>query len=372
MASAQERERRYAALRAAMAQAGLEALIVCARGDEFQRGRLQYVSDLFMWAGRGYLVLPLVHPPILFQSRSIAWAEAAGWVQDNRSAVEPPRAIAEALADLGLGRARLGLVGLADVIAVGDLQLLEQGLPAAHLEDATMLFDAVRAIKSAEEIDYLRETSEVLKRAYTAMEAVLRPGISERQVIAEGHRVARLLGCLDGIAHLGRTTGLRMIRPPNESIVAREDVVTFDLEFAGPHGYWLELSRQYSFGPPPEAAKRLHAVQAEVYERCVEQMKPGVASRDILATADAAYRRHGYSAAGPVGYHAHGIGLDSLEPPWVPGIDMTLEAGMVISLHPHIAPHDAGLPSISIEDNILMMPAGGERLTDPVNRWIEL
>lgn len=372
MTSAHERERRYAALRGAMAAEGLEALLICARGDEFQRGRLQYVSDVFMWAGRGYVLLPLNHPPILFQARSVAWAEAAGWISDNRSAIDQPQAIVHALADLGLSRARVGVVGLEEVIPVKDLRGLQHGLPDAEWREVTSLFERVRAIKSEEEIGYLRETSDIVKRAYRAMEAMLRPGVSERQAVAEAHRTARALGCLDGIAHPGRSGGLKMIRLPNESIIQRADVITFDLEFAGPQGYWLELSRHYSFGPPPDAARRLFDVQAEVYERCVEMMKPGVPSQQILAVADAEYRKRGFRAAGPIGFHAHGIGLDAFEPPLVPGQEVVLEAGMVISLHPALIPHDPALPPIVIEDNILVTSHGGERLTDPVNRWLEL
>ena len=56
--SSPERERRYAALREAMSGAGLDALVIYARGDEFVRGRVQYVSDIFTWAGWAIVVLP--------------------------------------------------------------------------------------------------------------------------------------------------------------------------------------------------------------------------------------------------------------------------------------------------------------------------
>ncbi|WP_157744447.1 M24 family metallopeptidase [Micromonospora viridifaciens] len=39
-----ERQRRYRALREAMADNGLDAMLVCGRGDEVLRGRIQYVS----------------------------------------------------------------------------------------------------------------------------------------------------------------------------------------------------------------------------------------------------------------------------------------------------------------------------------------
>lgn len=367
-----ERDRRYAALREAMAAAELDALLICARGDEFQRGRLSYVSNLYMWAGRGFALLPREHPPTVVQARSIAWAEAAGWVEDNRSAVEPAAAVAEALLEHGLGQGRIGIVGMADVLALHDLRVLRHHAPDARYVDATVVFDRVRAIKSPAEIDCLRETSRILTQAYHAIEAVLAPGVTERQVVAEAQRVARLFGCLDGIAHLSRSTGLAMMHPPTGQTITREDAVTFDLEFAGPQGYWLELSRQYSFGPPAEQLRRIYEVQVAAFERCVELIRPGVRSTEIAAAAAEVYRARGFTPAGPVGYHAHGIGLDSLELPLVPGDDIALEAGMVLSLHPHVHVDEPGIPSIAIQDNVLVTQAGCERLTDSATSWIEL
>ena len=63
ISSGDERERRYLALREAMEAAGVDVLVVCSRGDEFMRGRVQYVSDIFQWAGWGMVVLPLKGEP---------------------------------------------------------------------------------------------------------------------------------------------------------------------------------------------------------------------------------------------------------------------------------------------------------------------
>src|SRR5579875_584124 len=65
MTSPAERERRYTALRSAMAREGMDALIIAARGDGFLRGRLHYVSDVHLWAGRILVLLPLSAPPVL-------------------------------------------------------------------------------------------------------------------------------------------------------------------------------------------------------------------------------------------------------------------------------------------------------------------
>ena len=44
ISSPEERERRHRVLREAMAGAGIDAMIICSRGDEFVRGRVQYAA----------------------------------------------------------------------------------------------------------------------------------------------------------------------------------------------------------------------------------------------------------------------------------------------------------------------------------------
>jgi Xaa-Pro aminopeptidase len=254
---------------------------------------------------------------------------------------------------------------------------MESTLPEVAFQDATMLFDSVRAVKSDEEIGYIRETSAIFKRAYKVIEAMMVPGMTERDVMAEAVRNLFRMGCLSGFAHISRSGGLRMLHPPTDDVIERTDVITCDLEFVGPQGYALELSRHFSFGPPPDPVRRVFDVQVEAFKDCLAAMQPGNSSLEILAAADASYRKHGFFAAGPVGhswvqFHAHGIGLDFEEPPLVPGLDVTLQPGMVVSLHPHMGPEDPTLPAIKIEDNILVTAEGPERLTYQQNDWVVL
>ena len=354
---------------------GLDALIICADGAS-SRGRIRYVDGVFLWGGRTFFVLPLKGEPVMFQPAYVGseWAEAVGWCKDHRSAVDPAQAVAEALIDMRLGHFTIGIVGLQDVISVHDLRTLESTLPEATFRNASLLFDMVRIVKSDEEIGYVRETSAILRRAYKTIEAVMVPGLTEREVVTEAVRTLHRLGSLSGFAHISRSGGLRMLHPPTDDVIERTDVVTFDLEFIGPHGYGLELSGHFSFGPPPDAIRRIYDVQVEVFQCCIEAMQPGASSREILEVADATYRKHGFFAAGPVGhgwvqFHAHGIGLDPEEPPLVPGLDVTLQPGMVVSLHPHLGPEDLTIPTIKIEDNILVTAAGPERLTYHQDEW---
>jgi len=377
LTSAAERERRYAALRSEMARTGFDALVICSRGDEFVRGRVQYVSDIFQWAGRGFVVLPRVGDPVFVGDPlwGLGYARRSDWIVDLRLPTNAGAEIAAILADLGADRGSIGVVGLADITAVADYDSIRGRLPQADLGDATDLFDDVRAIKSDEEIANLYQTSAILRSVFRALEAEIRPGLTERQVLAQAHRLARQYGCLEGIALMGRAPFLSFA-PGTDGVIERGDIVVIDLEWGGPSGYWVELRRCFSFGPPPDHVRRFWDIRVETFAACVESMKPGAISTDILAARDRVYARHGLDAEGLVSYTAHGIGVDSLEPPWVPGKDRVLAEGMVINLHPSIRldnPDEAlAVGGVSLADNVLVAGDGGRRMTDVTDEWVTL
>lgn len=374
--SAAERRRRHAALREAMREAGLEALVIWSRGDEFLRGRVQYVSDIFQWAGWGIVVLPLDGEPAFVGDPlwSTARAEAVEWLGDIRQSGEPGPEVAKILADRD-AVSSVGLVGLADAAPAAHVRSLEQAAPGTSFVDAGALFDDVRAIKSDEEIENLRETSRILLEVFDALAAEIRPGVPEWDITGEAHRLCRQFGCVEGIVQLGRPP-FRYFSHGSSARLEREDVVVIDLEWGGPSGYWLELRRCFSFGRPSEAVRRFWDVRVESYDATVDAIRPGIQAVDVLAARDAVYERHGFPIPTAPRYTIHGIGIDSLEPPWAPGNDRTLREGMVLSVHPDIVVSDpqlrAQVGGITISDNILVTAGGRERMTDEDVPWIEL
>ena len=376
---AAERDRRLKALRSAMGDAGLDAIVVAGRGDEFLRGRVQYVSDICQWAGYGYVVIPgrgdtsYVGDPLWGTGR----AAMAQWVQDLRLSPTPGAEIASILSEHGLLKGSVGLVGSSDAAAFSHVTTLQSALSQAggSLTDATDLFDDIRAIKSAVEIDNLRGTSAILRHVFAALPAEMRPGVSESAVLAHAHRLARRHGCVDGIALMGRPPH-GPFSPGSEEQLQADDSIVIDLEWGGPSGYWLELRRCFSFGPPSDPVKRFWEMRLEVFEACVEAIKPGAPSTDILAARDRVLQAHGYPAVQSLRYTAHGLGVDSLEPPWVPGKDRVLQPGMVLSLHPDCEipdPEEAALlGGVSVADNVLVTETGAECLTYWPHQWVTI
>ncbi len=318
--SAPERERRHAALRRMMSENALEAVIVSSRGDEFMRGRVQYVSDVFQWAGWSFVILPLRGEPVFIVDPLWGSARAAlvAWIQKLVTTHHPGIEMAGLLSDLGLAKGAIGIAGMADITAHAHVRELEKALPGATFSDATDLFDDVRAIKSEEEIANCYETSAILRTVFKALEAELRPGVQERDAMAQAHRLCRQYGCLDGIAQIARRP-FRAYSFGTTGVLERDDIIAIDLEWGGPSGYWVELRRCFSFGTPPDDVRRFWDTRVESFAACVDAMKAGNSSEEILAARDRVYAKYGQSGKGAINYTAHGIGVDSLEPPWVPG-----------------------------------------------------
>lgn len=372
-----ERERRYAALRTAMATDELGALVICGRGDEIVRGRLQYVSDVFQWAGWGFVVLPADGDPVylvdpLWGDERVA---AAGWVPNYVVTGDPGAEIGRILSDFGLSNGRVGVVATDEACSPAHLADIHNGRPNAKWSDATALFDGVRAIKSEWEVERTRETAGILRKVFGALSAEIRPGVQERDVLAEAHRLVRQAGCLDGIA--------TMSRPPfdyfgggSDQPIQQDDVVVIDLEWAGPSGYWVELRRCFSFGDPTPEVQRFWDMRRESFTACAEAMKPGARSADVIAARDRVLRAYGEGPSESIKYTAHGIGLDAHEAPWFPGNDQELRPGMMLSLHPQVRVADparrAAVGGISISDNILITDTGSTRIADQQVEWVVL
>jgi Xaa-Pro aminopeptidase len=325
----------------------------------------------------GHLILPVSAPPTALTGRPIGrgWVLRSGWIDDIRKVADAPGAMAEVFTGHGVAAGTIGLAGHPAVFPVDEVARLRSLLPRATFRDASELVARVVMVKSDEEVAALRETSAILREAFRATELAMRPGVSERAVIAEHTRVMRESGGYDGYCVINRAPYLTEGMPLDARFRA-DDVFSIYSEQVGPSGYWCEVSHQYSFGPPPSAVSAMHAMRVEAFAACMGAMKAGNTTDDIMAAMDAVYRRNGYDADGLISYAVHGIGLTADEPPYLPGDRLTLQAGMVLSLHPHVRFKDAdeerALPRSGPCDNVLVTATGGEALTHSEWPWVEL
>jgi Xaa-Pro aminopeptidase len=114
-------------------------------------------------------------------------------------------------------------------------------------------------------------------------------------------------------------------------------------------------------GEPTAEHRRLHAACLEAIQAGEENLRPGIACRDIDAAVKGAFAVH-HLEANFTSHSGHGLGLGHPDPPYlVAESEDILMEGDVVTLEP--SQKIAGMGTIRTEHNYLITATGFERLT---------
>lgn len=347
LSSFAERDRRWGLLHKAMAEEGFDVLIFAANDYRGHKGSLRYIADYNLAHRYGYAVMFSDTEPIMVLPQNLGGGRRprTEWVADYRY----PHHLSSGLVDViagGTRISRIGVVGLNQVMKVEDYRNLVQEFPKARVDDAGPLFERVRAIKSEEEIRGAEESAYITDRCFQRLLEFARPGMTERTIAAEMYRVATSLGGEDPLfLTMYADTDSSGTRPTfgvaRDRELAPGDVLTFSYELVGPRGYWVELSRMVTFAPTSGPVARVAGAVGAGLEAARGAMAPGVATSEVQRRVIDAVESRGFTSSY---WSGHGLGLDVLEEPWI-GLDVvqdsshadavaTLDAGMVLAVHP--------------------------------------
>jgi Xaa-Pro dipeptidase len=232
----------------------------------------------------------------------------------------------------------------------------------AELHDAQALVMSLRERKDAEELDAIRHACAVVVDAMERMFAGLRVGDVEREVNA---RIAfELAGAGATESHPLILFGPNASRPhdaPGDRPLTPGDVVCADVS-ARIGGYWADLTRCATVGPPSEWAQRAWAVVRDAQAAAIDAARVGATAQDV----DAAQRAI-VESAGDLGACLHGaghaVGTEIHEPPFlVPGRDAPLAAGNVLTIEPGL--YAEGVGGIRLEDDVAVTDGDPILLSD--------
>jgi Xaa-Pro dipeptidase len=230
-----------------------------------------------------------------------------------------------------------------------------------QLRPAAALAMAVRARKDTGELASIRSSVAIVAQVLSEVLATLRVGDTELYVNAAADRRLRELGATDThpLILFGPNAASPHRAPSNRSLNVG-DVVCADLS-ASINGYWGDLTRCATVGPPDAWAVEAWEIVCRAQDAAVEVMRDGVAA----ASVDAA-QRGVVGAAGAVGTCLHGaghaIGVDAHEAPFlVPGNHEELLPGMVFTVEPGI--YQSGRGGIRLEDHVVVTTGPPEVIT---------
>jgi len=300
--------------------------------------------------GAGELVaIDIEGPVVRGQSRLASLRLYQEFVED------PILVVADSLRARGLDQAEIGVEETH--LSHADYEKLGKALPGARLVRADEMLADLRMIKTAAEIETIRDIGGAAERIAEEACARFGAGSSEREIanfIAErygeagGDRLTML------VVGSGRRSAA-VNAPPTGRVLERGDVLRLDIIGTKAH-YHSDVARTAVVGKPTREQQRVYDLLRRVHERCLAMLRPGALTAEVYRSY-----RQAMEAAGLPPYHfvGHGLGITLHEEPFVNALrSVPLEPGMVLCIEP-LTLLD-GRFGMQIEDEVLITPDGCE------------
>lgn len=356
-------EQVLARVRAAVADAGLDAIVASSREalvytagaapPSLRTVRQRLASSIVPASGPTEAVVVSVDAALM---RERMWADRV--TQYVEFEEDPMDATAAALARTGLDGGRIGVELTA--LSVDAHERLRHALPGAELVGVDGLLAELRVLKTPAEIDAIRRIGAAAQRIAAESCAAVGAGATERELgnaIAE--RFAEAGG--DELTMLVVGSGERSAHPnapPTERALRAGDVVRLDV-IGTSGGYHCDVARTAVVGEPSDEHTRVYGLLAEVHARALEAVRPGVESADVYRIYREAMER---AKLPPYHFVGHGLGITLHEEPFVHArTSVPLEPGMVLCIEPLTMIE--GSFGVQIEDEVVVTAGGCEPIT---------
>jgi len=151
------------------------------------------------------------------------------------------------------------------------------------------LIDAVvslREVKGPEEIDQMEQALVLTAEMHRVAMRFARPGVREREVVAEMRRVLDQNGVVEAYAPIFTRRGEILHNGSHDSHLERGDLVVNDYGAASPAGYASDITRTIPVGGRFEGLRRdLYQLLVGVQEAAIAEMKPSVPFVHVHTTA---------------------------------------------------------------------------------------
>ncbi len=203
------------------------------------------------------------------------------------------------------------------------------------------------SIKTAREIELMRQSARLLEDVFASLEAAVRPGISTKEIDRLGEKLIREHGCEPNFLHYNGYPASICVSvndevvhgiPHNAHILQEGDIVSLDAGLIY-KGYHSDMARTFGVGEISEEAKKLIQVTRQSFFEGIKMAKPGNHLYEISNAIDSYVTPHGYGIVRDL--VGHGIGTKLHEDPQVPNFaqkkrGLLLRAGMTLAIEPMI------------------------------------
>lgn len=269
------------------------------------------------------------------------------------------------------GYRHVGLVG-ANTMYHGFAQGLKDLLPEIDWQDATDAIDDLKAIKSAEEIQLIRETAAMQDEVMSLLLDHVKPGMKEFEVAAYMQYLTTLRGGSQGLYIVMATPpGVPSFVKPKymqSREIQKGDVVGIMVECNGPAGFYTHLFRFAVMGKAPPEVVDAHALVLAAEQNVLDRLKPGASCKEVFAAHNDFMRAHNLPEEKRI--LCHGQGYEMVERPLI-----RQDESMIVRENMNLGLHAAMVVNknfMSNTNNFLIGPNGPERLHKTPQKLFEL
>ena len=249
---------------------------------------------------------------------------------------------------------------------------LKEALPVEVWVPLKDRIDALRCIKTEEELTYLAKAEEIGDRAFAKLLPLLKPGMTELEVAAELEYLMKKEGAEDLGFNTIVASGLNSSMPhaiPSEKKLEVGDFVTCDFGCKY-KGYCSDMTRTVVLGKASEKQKEIYGVVLKAQLAALEALKAGVSGSGVDKVARDIITEAGYGDCFGHGL-GHSVGLFIHENPRLsPSDDTILQAGMIETVEPGI--YVPGFGGVRIEDMVIVTKEGHINLAHSPKELIEI
>ena len=272
-----------------------------------------------------------------------------------------------------------GRVGIEmDNLPLDRFAKLQAAMPNVEFVDISAACMRMRMVKSAEEIEFIKNGANVCDIGGFALRDAVKEGVPEHEValvstqamireIARRYPDSELMDTWTWFQSGINTDGAH--NPVTTRKVQKGDILSLNC-FSMISGYYTALERTMFFDHVDDASLKLWQVNVEVHEAGLALVKPGIRCCDIAHELNKIYEKYDLLKYRTFGYgHSFGVlshyygreaGLELRE-----DIETVLEPGMVISIEPMIMLPE-GMPGAGgyrEHDILVVKEDGAENIT---------
>jgi Xaa-Pro aminopeptidase len=267
-------------------------------------------------------------------------------------------ALASLLKELDLDNKKIGIEQ--NYIDYNTFTRLQHSLPDVNFINSHDFVKDLRIIKTAEEINRIRDIVKITKKAYLKAFEFAGEGVSE----LDSAKALKLSLVKDGADWIWIEMGAgerggNVNAQPIDYKMKKSEVFRLDLG-AMKNGYCADLSRNAVIGPPNDKQEKIHKALLSGYQGIMDEIGPGVSVSHLfklgMDTVKESFPKYWR-------YHlGHGVGLSAHEAPHVRSdVKDVLKTGMVLTIElPYYLGKDGGY---NIEDVILITKDGYESIS---------